>query len=598
MIVQQYSVNQNPIQTLLSWVQSGEVAIPEIQRPFVWDASKVRDLMDSLYRGYPIGYLITWRNPNVKLKDGSISAGKRIVIDGQQRITALMAALLGVRIVNKDYRKDRITIAFHPVERKFEVSNPAIQKDKAWIPDISSVFSPEFRMLKAMEEYCLRNDIENRDAIHESLESLKGIINNHVGLIELDAHLDIETVSEIFIRINSTGAILSQADFAMSKIAVNESYGGNTLRKAIDYFCHLAVNPDFYDQLVEVDNPFTKADYFQKMSWLRKENGDLYNPSYTDMLRVAFISEFKRGRLQDLVALLSGRNFETRGYEEDIAENSFAKLRAGILNYINETHFKRLLMILRSAGFVDTAMIGSQNSINFAYVLYLALRNHSENAAHIESLVRKWFVLSVLTGRYSGSPETRFDTDIRRIHDLGATTYIQNVVDAELSETFWKFGLPQQLETSLSTNPSFQVFLAAQVNLKDKGLFSKDITVYDLIEHKGDKHHIFPRKYLKNLGFKQSHYNQVANYVMTQSEINIAIGAKPPSQYFKEVLAQCNGGDLRYGGIVDREQLLENFHMNCIPEGIEEMRETDYDRFLKDRRKLMARKIEKYFAAL
>jgi hypothetical protein len=97
-----YSVTPHPIETLLTWVKSGEIAIPEIQRPFVWDAIKVRNLLDSLYRGYPVGYLITWRNPTVKLKDGTLSAGKRILsagkrilIDGQQRITALMAALLG-----------------------------------------------------------------------------------------------------------------------------------------------------------------------------------------------------------------------------------------------------------------------------------------------------------------------------------------------------------------------------------------------------------------------------------------------------------------------------------------------------------------------
>ena len=253
MIVQQYSVNQHPIQTLLTWVQSGEVAIPEIQRPFVWDAARVRDLMDSLYRGYPIGYLITWHNPSVKLKDGSISAGKRILIDGQQRVTALMAALLALQVINKDYRKGRITIAFHPIERRFEVSNPAIQRDKTWISDIARVFSPDFRMLKAVEDYCHHNGLENRDDIHESLESLKGIVNNPIGLIELNSNLDIETVTEIFIRINSAGVMLSQADFAMSKIAVNESYGGNTLRKAIDYFCHMAVTPEFYGQLAEVD---------------------------------------------------------------------------------------------------------------------------------------------------------------------------------------------------------------------------------------------------------------------------------------------------------------------------------------------------------
>lgn len=138
MSVQKYSVNQHPVQTLLTWIKSGEIAIPEIQRPFVWSAAKVRNLMHSLYEGYPVGYLIVWRNPTVKLKDGSLSEGKRILIDGQQRVTALMAALLGEYVVNKEYKREKIIIAFHPMEHRFEVSNPAIRKDKAWIDNIAT----------------------------------------------------------------------------------------------------------------------------------------------------------------------------------------------------------------------------------------------------------------------------------------------------------------------------------------------------------------------------------------------------------------------------------------------------------------------------
>jgi len=163
MSIQKYSVNQHPIQTLLTWIKSGEIAIPEIQRPFVWSATKVRDLIDSLYEGYPIGYLISWRNPTVKLKDGTSSEGKRILIDGQQRVTALMAALLGERVINKDYRRVKITIAFHPKERKFEVSNPAILKDRAWIADIADVLSPEIRVLKLVSDYCEKNEGSDQD---------------------------------------------------------------------------------------------------------------------------------------------------------------------------------------------------------------------------------------------------------------------------------------------------------------------------------------------------------------------------------------------------------------------------------------------------
>jgi uncharacterized protein with ParB-like and HNH nuclease domain len=95
MSTQRYSVTPHPIETLLTWVKSGEIAIPEIQRPFVWQATQVRTLLDSLYQGYPVGYLIAWRNPTVRLKDGTPSASRRILIDGQQRVTALMSVLLG-----------------------------------------------------------------------------------------------------------------------------------------------------------------------------------------------------------------------------------------------------------------------------------------------------------------------------------------------------------------------------------------------------------------------------------------------------------------------------------------------------------------------
>lgn len=241
MSTQRYSVTPHPIETLLTWVKSGEIAIPEIQRPFVWEATKVRNLLDSLYQGFPVGYLIAWRNPTVKLKDGSTSAGKRILIDGQQRVTALMAALLGIEVLTEDYETVNIRIAFNPQEEKFEVANPAIQKNAAWWPNVASIFDPSTDLFQLVSDYCAANQGCQQNDLFKVVTRLKGIVHNHVGVIELAEDLDIETVTEIFIRVNSAGKALSQADFAMSKIAVNESYGGNVLRKAIDYFCHLAI---------------------------------------------------------------------------------------------------------------------------------------------------------------------------------------------------------------------------------------------------------------------------------------------------------------------------------------------------------------------
>ena len=597
MTIQRYSVNQHPVQTLLTWIESDEIAIPEIQRPFVWNAAKVRDFIDSLYFGYPVGYLIAWRNPSVRLKDGSQSVGKRILIDGQQRVTALLAAMLGRQIVNKNYKKVQITIAFHPGEERFEVTNPAIRRDRAWIADIAKLFAPNTKLLRVVDAYCESNPESSRDEIYERIERLRGIRHNLLGLIELNADLDVETVSEIFVRINSQGVPLNAADFAMSKMAANEQYNGHQLRKCIDYFCHLAVAPEAYADLAS-DSEFTSTRYFQAMEWLRHEKEDLYDPSYTDMLRVAFTSEFGRGRLDDLVALLSGRNFETREFEEAIAEESFGRLDAAILRFMNETDFKRFVMILRSAGFVNASMIRSQNTVNFAYIVYLTLRAKHVNSALIETLVRRWFVMSVLTGRYTGSPETAFGVDIRNITEQKAQDYLGAVERAELSEAFWDAGLPQQMDTSVASSPYFNVFLASQVKGNDKGFLSNGHTVQTLLEGASHVHHVFPRNFLKKHGLSRGRYNQIANYVVMQGEINIAIDDAPPASYFSALWHQCENEETRYGGITDAEELRANLQAHCIPQGMEEADVDNYDGFLKERRLLMAGKIRDYYGSL
>ena len=598
MQTQKYSVNQHLIETLLVWVKSGEIAIPEIQRPFVWDASKVRDLMDSLYQGYPVGYVITWRNPNVRLKDGSTAEGKKVLIDGQQRITALTAAILGDYVVNKEYKRIRIKIAFNPILEKFDVQTPVILKDKTWIPDISEVLNGTVNSFGYINSYLQNNPEVNQDKVIEAINNLFNLTKKQIGLIDLAGDLDIETVTEIFIRINSKGVVLSQADFAMSKIAANDTYGGQELRKAIDYFSHLAVAPEFYQFIKDNDADFAKTEYFQKMAWLRSENEDLYDPSYTDVLRVAFTSQFNRGKLSDLVSLLSGRNFETRTFEEHIAKESFEKLSAGIGQFINETNFKRFIMIIKSAGFISPKLIRAQNALNFAYILFLKLREQGENSAKIEKYVRRWFVLSLLTGRYSGSAESWIDYDSKQIANKPFEQFLEEVEMADLSDAFWNASLVQSLDSSVSSSPYFLVYLASQAKSNDKGFLSKEIKVGDLITYRGDIHHIFPRDYLKKNGMERGKYNQIANYVYMQQEVNIAVGNKAPDTYFSEILAQCHGGALKYGGISSLDELHHNLQANCVPESIFTMTLDHFDDFLKERRKLMAQKMREYYFSL
>ena len=590
---QKYQVNQFSIENILNWVKSNEMAIPEIQRPFVWNKTKVRNLMDSLYRGFPVGFLIAWRNPNVKLKSGELSVGKKILIDGQQRVTALTAAILGQQIVNKEYQKESIRIAFHPIKEEFEVQNPAILKDVAWIPDIAPIVNGEARISQTIKEYCAKNPESNEDKVEDTIENLRQIQSKTLGFIELEPDLDIETVNVIFERVNSAGVPLSQADFAMSKIAAFSDFGSN-LRKLIDYFCQLASAPEFYPQLEDNDKEFGKTGYLEKIKWLKNENDDLYDPRYSDMLRVAFTCEFNRGKMGDLVSLLSGRNFETREFEAGIQEETFNRLEKSLLRFANESNFKKFLMIIRSAGFIDFSLISATSALNFAYIVYLKLREFVVPQEEIESFVRKWFVMSILTGRYSSSPESTFDVDVKSIvKDHQA--HLKYLEETELSEAFWNVALVSKLEKSNQNSPYLSTFYASQVKENDRGFLSTTITVRDMIQERGDVHHIFPKAYIKKTFNSKKDYNQIANFVYTQSEINISIKDKPPFEYFGEVLKQCDDGPVKYGAITDMEVLKTNMKQNCIPESVLDMSIESYHDFLKQRRKLMAKKIENYY---
>lgn len=598
-----YDVNNIAVSSLLASIKNGEIAIPEIQRPFVWDNSKVRDLIDSLYQNYPVGYIIVWQNPDVKLKDGTMSIGKKVLIDGQQRITALTAAIVGQEVVGSDYKKKRITIAFNPMEEQFDVATPATTNDVKYISDISEIFNPSFDVFGFVMDYCEKNNLttnEEKSKISKIITNLKSIENNNLGVINLSHELDIEQVTDIFIRINSKGVVLSQADFAMSKISSNEIYGGNITRKIIDYFCHLMQSPADYELIKKNDCEFSKTIEFEKIKWVVNENEDIYIPDYTDILRVAFTYKFVRGRLADLVALLSGRDFETREYKDEIAEASFKELHDAVLSVVNETNFKRYLMILKSIGIEKASLVRSQNVLNFGYTLFIGLRSKGVDANVIEKTVRRWLVLTMLTGRYSGSPESSFDYDIKRFMSYeNPIDYLEQVEAGVLSDAFWNHALIDHLNTSVASSPYFNVYLMAQVNEHDKGFLSEQIEVKAMLEERGDIHHLFPKKYLVKNGISnKGMYNQIANYVYLQTEINIKISDDAPKEYMSVVLEQCKTGQGVYGGITDEQILKKNLEMNCIPEGFENMTIDDYPKFLEERRKLMAAKMRRYYEAL
>ena len=507
MIVEKFNLMQYSVHAILGLIDAEDFVIPEIQRPFVWKRSQVRDLIDSLYNGYPTGYIITWKNPDVRTKDGGKANGKKVLIDGQQRVTALMAAISGKEVLDNDFNKERIKIAFNPLAedntKRFAVQDASHLKDKKWIPDIAVVFEREFDSFEFSIHYCEVNEGVKPNVVNKAITELRGINNRQIGVIELDASLEIDEVTEIFIRINSKGTALSQSDFVMSKMGADSVHNGNLIRKVVDYFCHLTAKPDFYSNLIK-DKEFQESKYADKIKWLANGyDDDIYNPGYGDMLRVSFMHQFRRGKLVDLVSLLSGRDFITKEFRDDIIEDSYKKLDKGIVNFINQYHFSQFVLSIKGAGFVASKLLNSQMTLDFAYTLYLILLNDSEvPKSQIKRYVQKWFVLSTLTSRYIGSPETQMDRDMRSISKKGFLKFLSEIESSDLSEIFWTITLPQNLETSSINSPAFNTFLAAQINQNCNSMLMNGIKIVDLITISGDVHHIFPKNYLQKNGIK------------------------------------------------------------------------------------------------
>lgn len=603
-MTEKYNASNVSLEQILGYIKSGEIAIPEIQRPFVWKPRQVRDLIDSLYMGYPTGYLIISQSPDMKLKDGSQSAGKKIMIDGQQRVTALMTSIVGMEVIGGDFKQRRIKISFNPQatgedEEIFKVQDNAILKDKKWIADIAEIFKPDFDQWGFVNEYCKINPGINGSQMNKVLMRLLDIKNRQIGVISLDKDLNIDEVTEIFIRINSQGAKLNQADFAMSKIAANTEYEGNALRKAIDYLSHLAVEPDWYSDMAK-DAAFMKSKYAEKLKWLRDDRESIFDPDYNDILRIAFMYKFGRAKLKDLVSLLGGRDFETREYKEVIAEESFKKLSDGVVDFMNQYTFSNFILGIKAAGFVSSKLINSQMTLDFAYTLYLFLNSDTTiDKTQIKHYVAKWFVMATLTSRYIGSPESQMDFDIKRIREKGFLSFFHEVEEANLSETFWNVRLVQSLETPVANSPFFNVFLAAQIYFGDNALFSNGTKVGYLITLMGDVHHIFPKQYLRKSGYNDKRqYNQIANFTYLDTQVNKAISNDAPCVYFKNAVDACRTGVSLYGNITDVDILYKNMEDNCIPAEIVSMDYTNYDNFLISRRRMMARKIRLYYEHL
>ena len=308
--------------------------------------------------------------------------------------------------------------------------------------------------------------------------------------------------------------------------------------------------------------------------------------------------KLKRAKLSNLVQLLTGRDFETREFREEIVEDTFKQMYEGVLNVISQHNFTQFMIAIKAAGFISSKLVNSNMALDFAYTVHLLLQDSDVPVAERKRIVQKWYVLSVLTGRYSSSPESAFARDIRQIAEQGIPAMLKSIEDAILSENFWNVAVPQDLTMTTTNNPTYLVYLAAQVYFNDCSLLSTNITVRELINLGGDVHHVFPKKYLIDNGYSKNLYNQDGNYAYLDRPVNESIGKKAPKVYFQEALDQCKTKQATCGSIIDEDQLYNNLEMNCIPADVFNMDYQDYSHFLEKRRSMMANKIRRYYESL
>ena len=584
-MVKNYHVDNVTIEEILGWIKQGKIGLPEMQRPFVWSTAKVRDLIDSLYNGYPIGYIVTWQNPAVGLKNDSSSNNKEIIIDGQQRLTALKAALSGEKVVSQQYITKRIKISFKPSTGEFNTLNSAIEKDPLWINDISDIFKSDFNSYSYVTDNAKKLGMAPED-LGATLQKLLAIRQSEIGDIKLGYNLSIGAVTDIFNRINSKGVSLSSADLAMSRLSADTIHGGNNLRKQIEYFVQLLNDPNLLENIVKFDSDFANTKEFGQIKWIASEVNPIYKPRYADILHLILATSFKRGKLSDMVSLISGRDFEARNYSEEGMKANYAKMQAGATLVFNKSNFQRYLMILRDMGMRNSGKLGlvGHGVFNFGYILFLYLhRSTNLSQEKIASYLKRWIIMSALTGRYSGSSETITESDLKMIsRDANPINVLDDILDREMNDSFWNGTLPNMLRVQSTQASSWRIFQMSQIYGKDTAWLAKDTSTETVMLEEGNIHHIFPQAYLRKNGFSKGDINQIANYVWVTQPKNLEISDKAPKDYLSD------------------ENIIEfmsetNNRENAIPEEIVEYDFHNYSDFLNQRRHLMAKKMREFY---
>lgn len=578
-----YSSVSYTLAGLMEKIKLGEIGLPDIQRPFVWRNTKVRDLFDSLYRGYPVGYLLFWHSAGETGYSQIGAESKQVppsllIVDGQQRLTSLYAVFEGVPVMMpRDYSSERIMIAFHPMDEKFAVADAAIRKNPEYIPDISALWAEKTDLFELTDDYMARlrlaRDVTAEDgrAIRQAINRLYNLTNSPLIALQLASNVSEEQVAEVFVRINGQGTPLNQADFILTLLSVFWDEG----RHELEQFCRkgqqpMASGPSPY-------NPFIK-------------------PAPDELLRVDVALAFRRARLEHVYSILRGKDMVTGRFSVERREEQFALLKQAQDDVLNLTHWHEFLKCLMKAGYRRENMISSKNALLYAYAFYLiGKRDFLVNHSDLRDVIARWFFMTSLTSRYANSPETEMAKDLNRLSDVhdaaGFAALLEGIIADALMEDYWNITLPNDLATSSASSPSLNAYHAALVLLDAKVLFS-DLKVADLLNPTThapkaalERHHLFARAYLKSQGITETRdINQIANYALVEWADNIDISDAPPSQYFPPYRA-------KYTPV----QMESMCHWHALPDAWEQM---DYRDFLAQRRKQIAAIIRKGFERL
>ncbi len=572
------------VQQLVSDVSTGRIRLPDLQRPFVWPNAKVRDLMDSMYRGYPVGELMFWANQDgTHTKpiggDAKTQAASMQVVDGQQRLTSLYAVAQGLKVWREDYSKERIVIAFNPLTQRFEVPTPIVKKSPEWIADIVVVFADP---ITARSEYLARLesdparavDAETTKRVEVAINRLHQLQSYLFQVVQIREDVERETVADIFVRINSEGVNLSSADFILTWMSVFWEEGRIQLEE-------FARNSRFTPAgISEIEDK--KIDWTPHNPYLNIEPGQI--------LRVAVAVGLRRAKLADAYNALRGRNPRTRVIEPAMREIELERLKTGQAHVLRSVNWDEFLHVLERAGFRSRDMITSKNTVLYSYALWLLGRiDFKVPVDELREVMARWFFMSQITGRYTSSPETRAQEDLARLEDVPSTpaTFVEVLeaqINAAVPSDWWSVTLPDDLSTSSAGAPAYVAYIAA-LNILDSDVLLSTSKIKDWISPtrrtvKGiEKHHLFPKDYLKTvLGLKTTkRINQVANFALVEWSDNITISNKPPSEYWPQEVADKKIEQTR------RERQ-EEWH--ALPESWVTM---DYEEFLMQRRILMAK---------